>query len=361
MAHELKITPHNTIKGLKLGEVSIDNFIKIIKKRINKNDNYYDYGSNLKVLYEVNVFKKKDDCYMITFLNEENNEYSYYDINTEKYLYLSETLDRFSKITKKHEYEKECYKKIEENGYGTTKENKAYLNCLKNMKKNIIISNIKMLSPLVLVAILANILCFAYLGTTLIRTIAGLAGLIAIYCSITACSNEIEKGRSIIENIKVGTLLQNKIKKLEKKLSKTRENDGDNTVTIKTDKEALYRDNIINYMNSILNAADKLENNDRKEKLIKLREILDEYTEKCMEVSNSNSNGLTLNGGKRQIMMNTIEKLTTLEMEIADALKRDSKNVSMFSESEQLMQELNGRLEDIDNENKRVVVSSKGR
>ena len=107
----------------------------------------------------------------------------------------------------------------------------------------------------------------------------------------------------------------------------------------------MYRDGVINYMNSIMTAANGLNSDDRKRVLYDLKEILDEYTTKCCDANNDDGLGLSLDGGKRQVVKETVEKLAVLQMELADLIKRDNKNKTLLMENEKFRQAIDKSIE----------------
>ena len=361
----LEITQYNTFKNSYLREVDVDKFMKQLAKKINKYniDIKHDLGASIH--YEADVYKEEDDLYEIFFARDKDvgGYYSYY-INTKGYPHLKEQLDEFCDITKIHDIEENAYDSIEENGKGTTEENKAYLNYLDAVKKDVALSNLKFISPLItssaVFAITAFLISQGVGDYALVSTLGTISGLVAtIPTGILALNEYFDNGRTPKENIKLGKLLKKKMAKIKQKIY------GSGKANLKTDtavhnnvtKEELYRDNIINYMNSIMNAANKLDGKNKKEKLLALREILDEYTSKSQELNNGK--GLTLKNGNRDVMIQTIDKLTSLEMEIADLLNQKKNNEKYSFDSEKFMEELNKNIESV--KEKEMVMTSSGR
>ena len=279
---------------------------------------------------------------------------------------MRKQLDVFCDITKIHDSEENAYDSIEINGKGTTEENKAYYNYLDAVKKDVTLSNIKFLSPFitssVIFAITAFLLSQGVGNYDLVSSIGAILGGVAtIPAAIVALNEYLDNDRTPKENIELGKLLKKKMTRIKQKIY------GNGKVDLRTDtvvhnsvtKEELYRDGIINYMNNIMNAANKLDDKNKKEKLIELKRILDEYTSKSQELNNENSKELTLNGGNREVMMKTIDKLTALEMGIADLLNRKKDNEKFLFDNEKFMKELDKNIDSI--ENQEMVMTSSGR
>ena len=126
------------------------------------------------------------------------------------------------------------------------------------------------------------------------------------------------------------------------------------------------KDAIINYMNAIMIGANKLNKSTRIVKLNELRSILDEYLERMKEFNNNKENGLTLENDEYVIVHEIIDKLTTLEMEIAELIKRDNENKKVTDDGEVLMSQINKYIESAKNETteqedcKKLMLSQKG-
>ena len=347
---EIDITQYDMVRCGSLREMSVDKFIKYLGKKINKYDIEIHSNFHADISYGSGVYKEEENIYRIHLGSRD------YRIDTEKYPFLIPKLDEFCRVTTAHRYEKDCCRKIEDDGKGTTEENKAYLNYLKVAKKDAMLSNIRFLSPL---AVVPSVIVIAYFlithgaSDTLAVSEIFLGTLATIVSLVVSIDEFIENGRSLIENIRMVRLIKRKMSRIKKKIRGSRKVSFKNNAVVsnRVTKEELYRDSIINYMNSIMNSANKLDDKNKKEKLLALREILDEYTSKSRELNNTDSKELTLNGGNRDVMKRTIDKLTILEMEIADLL-----NQKLFSDNEKFMEELNKNIDSI--ENHEVMTSS---
>ena len=357
-APEVTITPFNTIKGTRFNEISIDKFISLIKEGIDKHCEYI-YNDELDVapIYKTNVYKIEDNNYQVSFIKSYGRycEYDYYAINTENYQYLEEQLEAFSNITKRHEYERECFEKIENNEQATTEENMAYLNYVKDVREYTTSYILKMLLIIFATPVSMFATVFAILFSPSILLDFALGGLAMFsFCKFMTCIFE-GKYSKLFERIKMRRLLKKKYLQVERKFAKSSIKKLDNQVSY-NDKNAIYKDHIINYMKSIMSAANKLEDTDRKNILLELKSILDEYTNKCQKLNDIDNRTLTLDGGKKQIIMDTLGKLTTLDMRVADLINRDSKNKVILSDNEKFMKEIDDNLNSI-NEGKKLTLA----
>ena len=146
--NNIEITQFNTIKGTKYGEISVNKFIKMIKKNIDKytnNDN--TKGSN--ICYKSKVYKVDKDKYQVSILSTPSiferladdegvlskSHYNNYMISTKDNLDLAKQLDEFSDITSQHSFEKQCYHEIVECDKKTNDVN-AIKACLSYLQKN---------------------------------------------------------------------------------------------------------------------------------------------------------------------------------------------------------------------------------
>ena len=357
---ELKVTQFNTIKGDYFTELSADKFIKRISKNINKHcEYYYDDELQPNAYYKSYVYEtEKDNVYEVSFLDEYGvyKSYDKYQIDLSNHPSLKECFDKFSEISYMHSYEKECYKKVENNEPTTTEENAAFLNYVSGARKHCNNYILKMLALMlgVPLSIIALIICFAFIQLFLAEIFSFALLFLSTYkfcfCIIDG------KYSNFLGRIKTSRLLKKKMKQIKSKLNMKKIENTELVIT--TDKNAVYRDNIINYMNNIRNSANMLNNGDRINILNELKDILDEYTDKCQKINSEEQRGLTLNNGKKQVMMDTINKLTALDMKLADMLNRESKNSSMIAENEKFMAELN---EDINGLNDVAVMTSGGK
>ena len=94
-----------------------------------------------------------------------------------------------------------------------------------------------------------------------------------------------------------------------------------------------------------------LNDEDKRKKLLELKDILDEYAIKEQNIAADMSENLTLEGN---IDMEIIKKLATLEMEVNDILNKDSKKKLLLSEKEKLTMELEKNIEST-GDNKKVA------
>ena len=362
--YELKITHFNTIKGVDFGEISINKFIKKIQKGINKFCKYYyDDEYEFSIIYKVNVYKQDENYYQINFLKSNYGDYDSYYINTDGYPNLTKQFDKFCDISSEHHFEKGCYNKLENNNQGTIKENIGYINYLKKAKNyctTILIKRILLLLSIPLEAISYIKFCDLKFYLLAVTMVVGFGGSIYAIYKLLVEIYEIETDSSI-RIFKIFRLLKAKIKQLERKISKSNILISNNYKDVVITEEDLYKDNVISYMNSIMNAANKLNKEDRKMTLLELNKILDEYTSKCKNINNGDNKGLTFAGDKRQVMMATIDKLTTLQMNIADIMNHDKQNESLLTDNEKLKIKLQSSLNEIDDEETAIKSNGKKR
>ena len=330
--YEITITPFNTIKGDKFDEMSSDLFFKKIEIGVNRCSKYYknkDYGFYL--CYDANVYKIGDNNYKISFLNKSKTKYDEYNINTMEYPNYGIQLDEFVKVTNEHEYERECYKKLEGNKKLDFNEKKGYSNYLSKVRR---ICNSYILKKL--------LIFFGGPTSCVLSSIAASHGIllaVGIFTALTV-SLMMKASRSfidtedyyidgkkymgvtgLIESFKQRRILNKRINSVQKKIGSINNYHVENS---NIHSENTYKNAVINYMNSIMQAANKLNSQDKNELLYELKMILEEYTNECKKINDNEKQGLFFEGNERQITMNTIDKLTTLEMKVADQLKRDN-------------------------------------
>ena len=356
MDEELTITSYDTIKGKYFNEVSINKFFKKIKSGINHFSKIAKRNEmDMDICYDANVYKLGENSYRVMIIRDydyEKYNYDYYHINTSKFPQYAKVLDEYAKITSVNEYEKECYKKLESNEVGTTEENAMCLRYLKKLKKGTnkttLLKVLSILSLPVSIGMLAlgihQNMPFVS-GVFAFETISSFGrlfkGLIGDYSSASGVYYSYVD--SVFASTKRGSLIGRRIKQVDKKLGDRQGiyNDSNN---ISMTKEELYKDAVINYMDNIMNTANKLNPEDRTRVLHELNGILDEYTSKSREINNDDGLGLSLSGGKMQVVKETINKLTTLQMELADLIKRDDKNRVLLTENDKFKEAINSSI-----------------
>ena len=99
--------------------------------------------------------------------------------------------------------------------------------------------------------------------------------------------------------------------------------------------------------------TNKLNKKERNDILIKLRDILDEYTSNMQEYI-ANNKGLTVNNDKKTIMKQTIEKLVSLEMEIVDIRKKSNDIELITTDGSILRENINNCIDTAEETKKRV-------
>ena len=373
IADNLEVTSFNTIKGKYFKEITIDKFLKMLEKKINKYSKYcYREDMDMDICYEANVYKLDDNNYRISMLSDYNDkkcDYTDYYVNISDFPHYAKVFDKFCEVTNRNEFEKKCYRKIENNEIGTTEENALYLEYLKKLRKCTDFHSLKQIFSLfAFPAAFCGLVLSAYYSVPI-----GVAIFTALnaHAAINLTRSHIlfdsvfrdEDGQfntykdSMITSMKKRKMLKRRIKMVLKKLNNKQDiYYGNNKIL---NGEDLYRDAVINYMNSIMNAAKKLNPDDSKMVLSELKTILEDYTDKCKDINDGDGLGLSLGGNKRQIMADTIEKLTALEMNIADMIKRDNKNNALFSENDKLMQEIDSNIKNIEEGKKLTLARGK--
>ena len=351
------ITPFDTIKNVYESEISIDKFLRVIDKGINKHCEFYgDCDIEQPIKYKVNVYKLANgsSTYAVC-LFDNNTRYTYdlYRVDAYKHPELAGELEKYAAITDRHEFEKNSYKKIEEGQTATTEENIAYVDYAESQRKHCnsfirrTYANILSL-PISILGIIASLVFFdGNFGLTVI--LAMFAAFSFAYSFFSFVEGNINHP---IARIKQSLLLKRKIKKIRKKLEKSDAHVNEQVKTVKynNDSNKLYRDHVINYMKSIMQAAEKLNDNNRKQVLHELGDILDNYTYECQQLSDADNRPLTLEGGRRQVVMSTIDSLTTLEMKVADMIN----NKFTISENAEFREEINNNLATLE-EGKKLV------
>ena len=325
-------------------EMSINKFLKKLSYRVNKGGPYLDDCNNATLDYDAFVYQSGEDKYRIKFNYGKNNEMYELSIKDSKeyYPFLKEKLDELAEITELHDNQSEIVKNGEQGKNLSVVDTSIYLKYLHSLVKKLNLNKVILLGtrtlpifaiPFSIYLLSMNVIIAPLL---LIVSILSLIGIVmATFTSNTAI------GRLLLP-FKMSKVIKLKIKRITKLLSKKTEVSlkVDNGVNKQEVKQDIYKNSIINYMSTIMDGANKLSKNDRRQKLLELRGILDEYTNKCQELHKS-STKLTLTDSERTIAIQTLDKLTTLEMEIAEMIRRDTENSKVVSESEDLREKIN--------------------
>lgn len=359
----LYIKKPGIVKGVDTDfEMYCNKFVDMLKKDINKY--YYSCDDHLitNIEYKVEVSKINENQYKIVYNYSFNGDYN---ICTEGSPSIARELDKLCDITKKHKLEEESYSIIKKNNNGTTKN---YLACLEYLKKVRKGSINRILSLLSLLPISAFQLQLFYYLEPIMKThgmsVIPIIMMLSAGAPLVWFFTDLTVNRSILKNIKINKLFKKEIKEIEKKLSSGNIEKISYCVT-NSDNNDKYKDAIIGYINSIKNAAVyRLDDSDKEKILVELMDVLTEYTKKCKKINVDNQiineeqkNVLTLDSGKDKIVWDTLNKLTEIEMKVANMINKKEENKNILDESQQLMEQLNRNLEEI--ENKKIVSAGK--
>ena len=342
--------------------ISVDSYIKKLTKEVN--NAYITEDGNLE--YGAKVFKVNDNEYHIKFAPVVKYSDSFFDfiksyedyyLITKGYPHISDTFDKLCDITSRNVYKLESYRKVENNNVTTLNEKIACLNYLKEMKKVTDIYNLKIAIPTFSGISMAISIIMTLFFPKFILLFLALLFILIFSCELlSALSSTMSRG--IVANFRLRSSINKKIKQIKKKIGKNRNITNDNKIVI-NNKDEIYRDNIINYMNNIMNAANKLNSNDKRRIMLELDSISDEYTSRIKIFNGEKEKGLVLNGGKRKIMSDILNKLAPLEMEVADILNQDTKNSLLLAENKKFKEELRTNI--VNSEEDRQVMTSNGK
>ena len=372
--YELKFTPFNTIKGNYFDEISVDKFFKKIEKGINKCSKYRQSKDlSVELCYKANVYKLDNNYYKVSFLNIQ--EYSDYYIRTDDYPQYNAKLDGYCNITKMNDYESKCYNKLENNERGTTDDKAAYFRYLKKIIK---CCNLNIFKK----ALIALRLPFSMLGLLLsINYSMPFSVGIFVFLWIRSCihfGDAISNGNLYSNEYSYSDKLDlfEGIKErhfLKQRMSNIRKTIGNNHI-VKTEEKVIasydekkYKNDMYNYMNTIMAATDKLNPDDKAQILNELKEIYEEYKLKCKEMYNEeyrakydelpdNDIVLKLDAGERPILRETLDKLADLNFKLSEMLKRDNNIKKLFAEDDEFMEQLDGNIKKAE-ESKKLTLS----
>ena len=156
-------------------------------------------------------------------------------------------------------------------------------------------------------------------------------------------------------------------------MSNIRKTIGNNHI-VKTEEKVIasydekkYKNDMYNYMNTIMAATDKLNPDDKAQILNELKEIYEEYKLKCKEMYNEeyrakydelpdNDIVLKLDAGERPILRETLDKLADLNFKLSEMLKRDNNIKKLFAEDDEFMEQLDGNIKKAE-ESKKLTLS----
>ena len=367
---ELKITELGTIKGKNFTEVSIDKFLNTIEKGVKEYSLSFDKGSNPTIVYDVAVYKSNEEDYTLYYKNIHytNGGLVPYKLKCDNEPYLNSKLTHLSAITAKNDYEVACYNKITSGSKSNEKEKVAYMNYLTKMNKY---CSLKTTLPISIFT--GSLLVFAStvnfwltLSSWSIEMINWVFPITMISSIVaTLASFRIFPSKLFWHSFKAKKMIKRNMKLVKKKLGNVnikdfkyeKEKVEDN---IKNEND-IYRDKVIDKMNDIYNLTSSLSEDDCKKVLYELKKMQLDYATDCQEVAKNKKHGLTLEDAKRKLIMDTLSKMTDLEMTIFEMKKNSSspENKTLLSDSDKLMKKIDQQLKEMDNE--QVMMTSDGK
>ena len=364
----IEITKYDNVKCSGFGELTMEAFIKKIHKLTNKYDWQCDDKNNLYIYYLAKVYKKGDNNYRIELYTEHVKtfsapyyEYDYYNIDTGGNNYLNYELDEFSKRTKKHDFESDSYKKGEIDKLTTINENKATLSFLKKIVKGInktlIIFYIGIILPLA--SMLIGIPSILINQSSIIWQIAALIFIISVIIDGGILLDSISYFKNYT---KVVSLARKKIKQIKKVLGKRYTQAAKKEKYIVEDKNTKQSNCITEYMECIMNGANRLSNlEERRQVLYELKPILYEYNDKLIEINKSTQNSIERYNAKRELIVRTLNQLQPLTQKVAGLVNRDNNRKALISENEKLVQKFNDSMKKLEEEKAQACAVSRGR
>lgn len=354
----LTVTEYGTIRGnFSFKEIKIANFLKKLEKEIANYQVYYNSNDTNYITYDTSVESKEENKYEITI--DEAKYYLNIDPISSYYPILKKKLDMFSEISKKNQYKRKTINDIESNKqideHNNEKDLKIYFKHLLNLKKEYRIKEFLLAlrgfyGPI-------GLLIAITMPNVLTIVLAILSGIVWVSDVIVQLINwhlwnektVFHKFKKIFRRAKLNNLKMNALtKKLNKIAGINSKIDAEIPVQEKETipKRDAYKDAIIGYMNTIMVGCNKLNDaTTRIKKLNELKIILDEYLTRMQEFNNKKEKGLTLENDEHVIVHEIIDKLTTLEMEIAELIKRDNENKKVTSEGDVLMNQIDEYLQ----------------
>ena len=334
-------------------EMSIDELFTKLEDGIN--DTYLSvdekiYGDNY-LNFKTYIKKAGDNEYYINL-----DDYNIFKLKLNKNnFYYSEAKKKLEEICKKEEEKRNKNNIIKsfETGQMIKDEDsyKVYYDYLNNKKSQLKKRLRKYLSKLffgiggITLSLLLSIILIAVGSVALAMCTIPIIVVSAMFIADSSFDKEIIN--SYINAYKINkSKLDRVIKKLNYSKSITLDNKEENNIENNIDIDNVYKNSVIKYMDSIMKGASSLNKNDKKAILIELREVLDEYTSKMVQLNNSSNNRLSLNNNERMITIDTLDKLTTLEMKLAKLKNQDIINSKIYSESDILKEKLDRLIEE---------------
>lgn len=340
----LEVTKINTING-----VSITEFIALVNNELNRYTCMNSAGDlTFNVCYYATVDKISDNNYHIWY------NWTDYILNTTGYPFLAKKMDKFCNITKRREFERESFSKVEKNESLTNDNRRACIRYLKKIKREYekIINKFKVTLGFSIGGLL--LLPLGWLSHLYVLPFLGLATAAVSFVLLVMI---ITEDYSISDCFRKNKDLARDISFLEKSLDSGESKTKTNT---KTDSENPFEDAINNYMRSIIKASKRLDGTEKDEILAKLDKISVQYAEKREELVGKENRGLTLETPEGlRLIKDTLNELSALELEIAILVSRSKHNSTALYESNKLLGELNTTLNDM-NGSEGLLMTSTG-
>ena len=152
----------------------------------------------------------------------------------------------------------------------------------------------------------------------------------------------------LINSFKLLKILTNKIKGTRKKIQRIKNAGKKVKSQVKNNNEPkrdYYKETIFGYINSLYNAIRKIDGKESYGIYVELKDILDEYENKMIELNKTGGKGLSFDNSKQAIMQHSLNRLQELELQVAEIVNRDSKNKEITDEStiirEKLVEQIN--------------------
>ena len=359
---KLKITPFDTIKGDYFDEISIGKFFDKIEKGINKCPKYYAHdGFGFYICYDTNVYKIEDNHYMVSFRNKEKNEYKDYHIYTEEYQKYNVIFDKYAEITDGHEYERECYRKIENNEECSISECRAYLDYLNKIKTCCNFSLLKMILYILAgpASIIGSTLCTHFgvpfgVGIFTVLTIMGFAKMSAIFYD-SEMYHIGDKSYTNIVGLSVSSrhrrMIKKRIKQMEKKLGKKYQkqkrekinvdyNLAQETMPVVVNKRE-YKDPIINDISNMRKQAEVLSNENKKIIFTMLENLMDAYLAEKKKLNMKTTSGLVVSEDELYKLKWAItDELANIQEKLNSLIIKEQKEISIATDIEEIKNEM---------------------
>lgn len=350
---KLKVTNYGTIVGEhEFEETKISDFLKKLEKDIQFYHVHYNSNDSSYITLDANVYIKSDNNYEIVI---DSFHYSL-DISSSGNFYpiLKSKLDKLNEVSNKKTYMKKVINDFEKNAnldeHNNSEDLKIYLKYLLKRKKEYSLKKILLAlrglyGPISLLMLFVNI-TEASLILTIFAMCVWLTDLLTQFLHRDFGEETVlDRFKALFKRAKLNAF---KVKELTKRLNKTADINFkiDNYEKETPIKRDVYKDAIINYMNNIMVGANKLNPTIRIKKLNELKMILDEYLKRMQEFNNNKEKGLTLENDEHVIAREILDKLTTLEMEIAEFIRRDNENKKVSVDGDVLMGQIDKCLYD---------------